>query len=137
MLTDTLKQQLSLYLTLLVKPVVFTLDAGTGQNGEQTHAFLTEVAALSDKLTVQTGQLKRQPSFTIDLADSEPSGITFAGLPLGHEFESFVLAVLHVSVKEPKIPADLRQRIEAIDEPARFETLESSSYPNCLPLVQT
>lgn len=136
MLTDTLKQQLAQYLTLLVKPVVVTLDAGAGQNGEQTHAFLTEVVALSDKLTLQTGQLKRQPSFTIDLADGEPSGITFAGIPLGHEFESFVLAVLQVSGHAPKISADLRQRIEAIDEPLHFETFASLSCHNCPDVVQ-
>lgn len=136
MLDTQLKQQLSSYLQLLQRPVIFTLDAGSSANGQKVRDFLNEVVALSPKLTLVEGQLKRQPSFTIDAQDQTPSGITFAGIPLGHEFESFVLALLQVSGHAPKISATVRQQIEAIDQDLHFETFASLSCHNCPDVVQ-
>lgn len=136
MLDDTLKQQLSSYLQLLQQPVVFTLDAGQSDNGTKVRDFLNEVAALSPKLSIVEGSLKRQPSFTVDAQGQAPSGITFAGIPLGHEFESFVLALLQVSGHAPKISEQVRQQIEAIDQDLHFETFASLSCHNCPDVVQ-
>ena len=136
MLDDQLKQQLSSYLQLLRQPVVFTLDAGDSANGTKVRDFLNEVAALSPKLSIAEGHLKRQPSFTLDAQGAAPSGITFAGIPLGHEFESFVLALLQVSGHAPKISEKVRQQIEAIDQDLHFETFASLSCHNCPDVVQ-
>ncbi|GAW98134.1 alkyl hydroperoxide reductase subunit F [Secundilactobacillus mixtipabuli] len=136
MLDDKLKQQLSSYLQLLQQPVVFTLDAGNSANGTKVRDFLNEVAALSPKLSIAEGSLKRQPSFTLDAQGAAPSGITFAGIPLGHEFESFVLALLQVSGHAPKISEKVRQQIEAIDQDLHFETFASLSCHNCPDVVQ-
>lgn len=136
MLDETLKQQLSSYLQLLQQPVVFTLDAGDSANGTKVRDFLTEVVGLSPRLSITEGHLKRQPSFTVDVADGTPSGITFAGIPLGHEFESFVLALLQVSGHAPKISEQVRQQIEAIDQDLHFETFASLSCHNCPDVVQ-
>ncbi|MTV82284.1 alkyl hydroperoxide reductase subunit F [Secundilactobacillus folii] len=136
MLDDKLKQQLSAYLQLLQQPVVFTLDAGDSENGTKVRDFLNEVVALSPKLSVVEGSLKRQPSFTVDARGAAPSGITFAGIPLGHEFESFVLALLQVSGHAPKISDQVKQQIEAIDQDLHFETFASLSCHNCPDVVQ-
>lgn len=136
MLASELKQQLTAYFKLLEQPVVFSLDAGTSANGDKTEDFLTEVVALDPKLSVKKAVLKRQPSFTVDRAGSDPSGIVFAGVPLGHEFESFVLAVLQVSGHAPKISAAERQQILAIDTDLHFETFASLSCHNCPDVVQ-
>ncbi len=136
MLDAKLKQQLKAYFTYLQKPVVFHLDAGDTANGQKTQAFLEDVVGLDARLTLAPASLQRQPSFAIDVADQAPSGIVFAGIPLGHEFESFVLAVLQVSGHAPKITADQRQRIMAIDRDLQFETFASLSCHNCPDVVQ-
>lgn len=136
MLTAELKQQLQAYFKLLEAPVVFRLDAGTSADGTKTRDFLNEVVALNAKLSVESASLKRQPSFTVDRAGFAPSGIVFAGIPLGHEFESFVLAVLQVSGHAPKITAEERGRIMAIDTDLHFETFASLSCHNCPDVVQ-
>ncbi|WP_155286333.1 alkyl hydroperoxide reductase subunit F [Lacticaseibacillus zhaodongensis] len=136
MLDAKLKQQLQSYFQLLEQPVVFRVDAGSSADGTKTKDFLTEVAGISAKLSVRTASLKRQPSFTVDQVGADPSGIVFAGIPLGHEFESFVLAVLQVSGHAPKITAAEREQIMAINTDLHFETFASLSCHNCPDVVQ-
>lgn len=136
MLTDELKQQLKAYLQYLVHPVVFRLDADASANGQKVREFVTTVADLDPRLTIEKASLKRQPSFAIDQANASPSGIEFAGVPLGHEFESFVLALLQVSGHAPKITPEQQQAIDAIDQPLHFETYASLSCHNCPDVVQ-
>ena len=136
MLDAKLTQQLKAYFTYLQKPVVFHIDAGASADGQKVQAFLDEVVALDSRLSVEAATLTRQPSFAVDAAGQAPSGIVFAGIPLGHEFESFVLAVLQVSGHAPKISAEQKQRIEAIDHDIQFETFASLSCHNCPDVVQ-
>ncbi|WP_127849428.1 alkyl hydroperoxide reductase subunit F [Lacticaseibacillus hulanensis] len=136
MLDAKLKEQLKSYFKLLEHPVVFRFDAGNGENGTKTQTFLREVVALDSRLSVELAHLTRQPSFTVDQADSNPSGIVFAGIPLGHEFESFVLAVLQVSGHAPKITDAQREQIQGIKRELHFETFASLSCHNCPDVVQ-
>lgn len=136
MLTAELQQQLKAYFQYLVDPVVFRLDASDDDNGRKVREFVETVAGLDSRLSVENASLKRQPSFTIDRAGHVPSGIEFAGVPLGHEFESFVLALLQVSGHAPKITAEQQQAIDAIDQPLHFETYASLSCHNCPDVVQ-
>lgn len=136
MLTAELQQQLKAYFQYLVDPVVFRLDAGDDANGQKVREFVETVAGLDSRLSVEKASLKRQPSFTIDRAGHPASGIEFAGVPLGHEFESFVLALLQVSGHAPKITPEQQQAIDAIDQPLHFETYASLSCHNCPDVVQ-
>ncbi|MCI1986178.1 MAG: alkyl hydroperoxide reductase subunit F [Lactobacillus sp.] len=136
MLDATLKQQLTAYFKLLQQPVVFRYDAQADDNGQKLQDFLNAVVALDAKLSLEKTHLKRQPSFTVDQVGAAPSGIVFAGIPLGHEFESFVLAVLQVSGHAPKITDAERQQIAAIDTDLQFETFASLSCHNCPDVVQ-
>lgn len=136
MLEEKLKQQLKAYFAYLQKPVVFRLDPGEGNDGQKVRNFLNEVVALDDRLSIEPASLKRQPSFTVDAQGQVPSGIEFAGIPLGHEFESFVLAVLQVSGHAPKITAQQKAQIMAITQDLQFETFASLSCHNCPDVVQ-
>jgi NADH-dependent peroxiredoxin subunit F len=64
--------------------------------------------------------------------------VRFAGIPLGHEFTSLVLALLHVGGHPPKADPELIKQIRAIDaaQPLRFETYISLSCHNCPDVVQ-
>lgn len=133
---STVKQQLAAYLKLMEHEVTIRVDAGDDDRSQKVLAFVNEVAAMSPKINVKQGHLKRQPSFALDQTGQPASGIEFAGIPLGHEFTSFVLALLQVSGHAPKISEQDRHRIEAITADLHFETFASLSCHNCPDVVQ-
>lgn len=135
-LNQTLQTQLSQYLQLLEQPVIFTASLGGDEVSDQVRDFLQEVVALSAKLSLVTAALPRTPSFTLKTKKQAEGRITFAGVPLGHEFESFVLALLQVSGHAPKVPAAVKQQILAIDQDLHFETYASLTCTNCPDVVQ-
>ena len=135
MLDNETKAQLAQYLELLEGDVQFLASLGTDENSKKTTEFLNEVAAMSDKITLETASLPRTPSFEINPVGGK-SGITFAGLPLGHEFTSFILALLQVAGRPPKIEAEVANQIKAIDRPLHFETYVSLTCHNCPDVVQ-
>ena len=135
MLDNETKAQLAQYLELLEGDVQFLASLGTDENSKKTAEFLNEVAEMSDKITLETASLSRTPSFEINPVGGK-SGITFAGLPLGHEFTSFILALLQVAGRPPKIDPEVANQIKAIDRPLHFETYVSLTCHNCPDVVQ-
>jgi alkyl hydroperoxide reductase subunit F len=97
--------------------------------------FVQEVAALSPKITMEEASLERTPSFAID-PHGGMSGIVFAGVPLGHEFTSFVMALVQVGGRKPRIEDALIDRIKQINRPLDFVTYVSLSCHNCPEVVQ-
>ncbi len=134
-LDASLKQQLAQYLELLEEPVVFTLSVDESENSRKVEAFVEEIVAMSDKLSIARQTLDLTPSFSLNRADASV-GVVFAGLPLGHEFASFVLALLQVSGRAPQVDAQMIQRIQALDEDIHFETFVSLTCQNCPDVVQ-
>ncbi|MFZ2482831.1 MAG: alkyl hydroperoxide reductase subunit F [Streptococcus parauberis] len=134
-LTPDIKNQLKQYLDLLESDIVFQVNLGDDQNSKNVKEFLEEIANMSSKITIEEKSLTRQPSFKIAQLDKE-SGVEFAGIPLGHEFTSFVLALLQVSGRPPKIEQELANQIKAIDKELHFETYVSLSCHNCPDVVQ-
>lgn len=135
-LDKTLKQQLGQYLEYLEEPVVLHTHLGDDKASEELSDFVEEIAGMSDKLSLEEKPLALQPAFAINRKDFD-SGIVFAGVPLGHEFESFVLALLQVSGRAPKITEDQQKRIVEIDRDLHFETIASLSCTNCPEVVQS
>ena len=90
---------------------------------------------MSERISIAPANLSRTPSFKIAKLGQE-SGVEFAGLPLGHEFTSFVMALLQVSGRPPKIEDDLAARIKAIQKPLHLETYVSLTCHNCPDVVQ-
>ena len=137
MLDDNLKAQLKAYLERLQRPVelVATLDDSATSN--ELRELLDDIRAQSDKITVvEKNDLDvRKPSFLITNPGVD-SGVRFAGVPLGHEFTSLVLALLHVGGHPSKEAADLLEQIRALDGDFHFETYYSLSCHNCPDVVQ-
>jgi alkyl hydroperoxide reductase subunit F len=136
MLDANLKTQLQSYFERIVHPieVVATLDAGAAS--DVVRQLLTEIAALSDRITVTLdGTEPRVPSFVIRPAGAT-DGVRFAGAPMGHEFNSLVLALLWVGGHPPKEDAATIARIRALRGPLQFETYYSQSCQNCPEVVQ-
>lgn len=135
MLDTNLKNQLAQYFDLLKTEVTIGLSAHhDDENCKKVRAFVEEVAALSDKITLEEKELSYNPSFEIK-GSFDHGRIVFAGLPLGHEFASFALAMLQAGGVAPKIDDADKKRIQGL-APADFETVVSLSCHNCPDVVQ-
>lgn len=120
-------------LAKMVNPIVITTYTDDSDNSSAMMELLREVQGLSNnKIELVPGNqgAARTPSFTIG------ERVSFAGLPLGHEFTSFVLAVLLASGHPPKVDADKIEQIKSITGTFKFETYISLSCHNCPEVVQ-
>ncbi len=137
MLDATLKQQLKGYLERLVNPIELVATLDDSAKSVELANLLTEIAELSDRISLRRdGDNNRRPSFTINALNAEPSGVHFAGIPLGHEFTSLVLALLQVSGYAPKVSEEVQDQIRALPAGLNFETYISLSCHNCPDVVQ-
>ncbi|EOT44421.1 alkyl hydroperoxide reductase subunit F [Enterococcus columbae] len=131
-----IKSQLAQYLELLESDVEFVASLGNDEDSQKVKEFLLEIAEMSPKLSLVEKALDRTPSFQVNRKNQEPSGVAFAGLPLGHEFTSFILALLQVAGRKPKIEDELITRIQSIQSNLHFETYVSLTCHNCPDVVQ-
>ena len=94
MLDATMTQQLSTYLANLREPIELVASLGNDPKSQQTRELLEEIAALHDMVSAQfDGTEDRKPSFIVRRASDAEKWVRFAGLPMGHELTSLVLAL--------------------------------------------
>jgi alkyl hydroperoxide reductase subunit F len=136
MLDDSLKAQLQQYLGLLRQPIRLIASLDDSETGTDMKSLLETIVSLSDKVTLDTsGDDARKPSFVV-AREGETQGVRFAGLPLGHEFTSLVLALLWTGGHPPKVEQDVIDSIQALDGDFRFEVYMSLTCHNCPDVVQ-
>jgi len=136
MLDDSLKAQLQQYLGLLRQPIRLIASLDDSETGTDMKSLLETIVSLSDKVTLDTsGNDARKPSFVV-AREGETQGVRFAGLPLGHEFTSLVLALLWTGGHPPKVEPDVIDSIKALDGDFRFEVYMSLTCHNCPDVVQ-
>ena len=137
MLDDTLKAQLGAYLERVTQPFEIVASLSDSESSRETLDLLQTIQGLrSDKITLKTdGQDARKPSFTLQRAGASTS-LRFAGLPLGHEFTSLVLALLWTGGHPPKVEQDVIEQIQALDGDFNFEVYMSLTCHNCPDVVQ-
>ncbi|MDB5798941.1 MAG: ahpF [Paucimonas sp.] len=137
MLDAKLKTQLQAYLEKLTQPVDITASLDDGASSAEMLALLQEVAGLSDKLTLveRRDDNERKPSFALNRKGAE-MGVRFAGIPMGHEFTSLVLAMLQVGGYPPKADLEVMEHIASLRGEFNFETYISLSCQNCPDVVQ-
>lgn len=147
MLDETLKAQLHAYLQHVKQPFELVATLANPTSPTETDAQLQQlladiVQASSGKISSRfDGTNKRKPSFNL----VRPQGgaelhLTFAGLPLGHEFTSLVLALLWTGGHPPKVEENVIEQIKGLN-PAdggefNFEVYMSLSCHNCPDVVQ-
>lgn len=135
MLDANLTAQLKTYLGNVTLPVELAASLDDGPKSSQLAELLDEIAALSDLVTVTTEADERRPSFAVRRAGTDIA-VRFAGIPLGHEFTSLVLALLWVGGHPPKVYEETLDAIRAIEGEHHFETYMSLSCQNCPDVVQ-
>src|SRR3954469_5165859 len=135
MLEADIKAQLAQYLELLEGDILIKVSTGSDQVSQDTQELVNELASMSSRIKVQKTQLPRTPSFSVNRV-GEDTGVTFAGIPLGHEFTSLVLALLQVSGRAPKVEQSVIDQIKNISGKYHFESYISLSCHNCPDVVQ-
>ena len=136
MLDTAIRTQLAAYLERLQRPIELIATLDTSAKSQEMRGLLDDIAALSSKVTVRfDGQDARVPSFAV-AQPGEAARIHFAGIPMGHEFTSLVLALLHTGGHPPKVEEEQLAQIRAIPGEFRFETFISLSCHNCPDVVQ-
>lgn len=136
MLDANLTQQLKGYLANIREPIELVASVGDDAKSRELGELLDKIAALSDKIAVKQGDDARRPSFLIARASDAEVAVRFAGIPLGHEFTSLVLALLQVGGHPSKAAPALIEQIRDLDGDFAFETYFSLSCQNCPDVVQ-
>ena len=136
MLDAATTAQLKNYLANLRTPVELVATLDDSPKSLEMRTLVETVAAQSDLLSARyDGHADRTPSFAIRRADGTAE-THFAGLPLGHEFTSLVLALLHMGGHPPKEEAELLASVKSLEGDYRFETFFSLSCQNCPDVIQ-
>ncbi|AJA15428.1 alkyl hydroperoxide reductase [Pseudomonas putida S12] len=136
MLDATLKSQLKTYLERVTQPIEIVASLDDGAKSRELHDLLVEIAGLSNLITFSAdGTDARRPSFSLNRPGADIS-LRFAGIPMGHEFTSLVLALLQVGGHPSKASAEVIEQIQALEGEFNFETYFSLSCQNCPDVVQ-
>ncbi len=137
MLDDTLKTQLAAYLERVLLPIELVASLDDSNTSAEMLDLLQTIQSLrSDKITLRTdGTDARKPSFSLQRTGTATS-LRFAGLPLGHEFTSLVLALLWSGGHPPKVEQDVIDQIKGLDGDFNFEVYMSLTCHNCPDVVQ-
>ena len=136
MLDATLKTQLQAYLEKVVLPFEIVASLDDSAKSEELLGLLNDIVSLSDKIALRTdGNDSRKPSFALNRPNGNIS-LRFAGLPMGHEFTSLVLALLQVGGHPSKLAQDVITQIQNLEGEFNFETYFSLSCQNCPDVVQ-
>lgn len=135
LLSEEIKEQLSQYMKLMEGDVVLKVSTGSDDVSQDMMQLVEELTAMSSRIKYEEASLKRTPSFSVNRA-GEDTGITFAGIPLGHEFTSLVLALLQVSGRPPKADEKIIKQAQDLQGEYHFETYVSLSCTKCPEVVQ-
>lgn len=134
-LDATIKEQLAQYLQMMEGDILLKVSAGDDEVSRDMLALVDELATMSSHIKVEKTTLQRTPSFSVNRI-GEDTGITFAGIPLGHEFTSLVLALLQVSGRAPKVEQKVIDQVKNLSGEYHFESYISLSCHNCPDVVQ-
>lgn len=137
MLDAAMQAQLKQYLGNLREGVELVASLDDSEKSRQTRQLIEQIAGLHDLVTARfDGADARKPSFVIRRASDAEKWVRFAGLPMGHEFTSLVLALLWAGGHPPKVDADLIEQIHALEGDYHFEMFFSLTCHNCPDVVQ-
>jgi len=137
MLDTNLKTQLKAYLEKLTQPIELVASLDDSEKSRELQELLQEITQLSARITLteRRDDAERKPSFSINRPGTDIA-VRFAGIPMGHEFTSLVLALLQVGGHPIKLDEAVIEQIRNLDGDYQFETYFSLSCQNCPDVVQ-
>ncbi|RFB71311.1 MULTISPECIES: alkyl hydroperoxide reductase subunit F [unclassified Herbaspirillum] len=137
MLDANLKAQLKAYLEKVTQPIEIVASLDDGAKSRELQELLQEIVTLSERITLveRNDHAVRKPSFSLNRPGTDIS-VQFAGIPMGHEFTSLVLALLQVGGHPIKLDDKVIEQIRNLDGDYAFETYISLTCQNCPEVVQ-
>jgi len=137
MLDANIKTQLKAYLERVTQPIEIVASLDDGPKSKEMLELLHDVVEQSKLITLveRRDDDERKPSFSVGPRGGE-ARVRFAGLPMGHEFTSLILALLQAGGYPPKVEAEVIEQIRNLDVELNFETYISLSCHNCPDVVQ-
>ncbi|WP_295996245.1 alkyl hydroperoxide reductase subunit F [Rugamonas sp.] len=137
MLDATLKAQLKAYLEKVVHPIEIVASLDDSAKAREMQDLLLDIVQLSDKITLRedAAAAVRKPSFSINRPGTDIA-VRFAGIPMGHEFTSLVLALLQVGGHTIKLDEAVIEQVRQLEGDFAFETFFSLTCHNCPDVVQ-
>ena len=136
MLDASLAAQLKSLLEKVTQPIELVSSLDDRPKSKELADLLDQIVGMSDLVThVRDGEATRRPSFLIRRVGTDIE-VEFAGIPLGHEFTSLVLALLQVGGHPSKEAAELLEQVRDLEGDFHFETFFSLSCQNCPDVVQ-
>ena len=135
MLDQAITQQLASHLERVKLPVVLAASLDDSKTSVELRELLNEIEVLSPLITVEEEANKRTPSFAVRRAGTDIE-VRFAGIPMGHEFTSLVLALLWVGGHPSTVEPEVIEQIKNLEGDFAFETYMSLSCQNCPDVVQ-
>jgi alkyl hydroperoxide reductase subunit F len=137
MLDANIAAQLKSYLDNLQRPIELVAALDDSAKAKEMRELLKEIADMSAKISFieDADSESRKPSFQVKQPQGEEK-IRFAGIPMGHEFTSLVLALLHVGGHPTKLESDVIEQIKSLEGEFNFEAYISLSCHNCPEVVQ-
>jgi len=136
MLDTAIREQLTQLFKDLDKKVELVVEPSQHEKAAELNEMLDAIAGCSDKISVVNGKDKSpQPKVSI-WVDGNSSGVSFRGIPGGHEFSSLILGIANAAGIGKMPDEGLRSRIKRIKGPAKIRTYISLSCENCPDVVQ-
>lgn len=145
MLDAKLKAQLQNYLQNLTSAVELSVFLDDGIKSKELNTLAQEIALMSPLINIvghsaehaveHTENQERTPSMLVKSV-TKNTEIRFAGIPMGHEFTSLVLALLHSGGHPIKLDETIIEQIRQLKGEYTFETYVSLSCQNCPDVVQ-
>ena len=137
MLDANLKAQLKTYLQNLKSTVELAVFLDEGLKSKELNALAIEIAAMSPliNLVELDSSSERAPSMLVRSVQNNTE-IRFAGVPMGHEFTSLIMALLHSGGHPIKLDKEIIEQVRELEGEFQFETYISLSCQNCPDVVQ-
>lgn len=137
MLDANLQNQLKAYLEKVTRPILIDASVGDDAKSHEMLDLLNQLSSLSDRITLNVWRddAERRPSFGLTSPGQDIS-LRFAGIPMGHEFTSLVLALLQVGGHPSKVAPAVLEQVRNLEGEYKFETYFSLSCQNCPDVVQ-
>ena len=132
-------QTLTDYTRSLENEVHLVLQTGKYNKRDELVTFLSDICSVSEKLKFSEKDFKgnaRSPLTFFLEVDGRGNGISFSGIPSGHEFNSLILAILQSGGSKINLDKSIKDTIANIDDNLKFETIISLSCHNCPEVVQ-
>lgn len=133
MLKEGILKQLKKIFSVLDSEVVILMDESSHKKHHELISMLNDVASTSSKIKIEeSGKFKEMPSFSI-----KNTGVSFEGIPNGHEFSSLILAILNSNGKGKLPDQGIQNRIKNLKDGIELKTFISLTCENCPEVVQS